>query len=262
MLVARSRDEDGDPPVTDGLQLSPGEWVMGQQHRSADSPPSEMPHSRGQGLVEFALVLPVMMLILLVAVDAGRLFFTYIEVNNAAREAASVASQHIGYSRTILESGAQNESNVQGQGGEGTLTVTPTTPICTSAAGAPNPTTCPASVDAAYVAGAGHLVTVAVSRPFTFLTPMIGAFFPPTGVLTLGASASAPVMPVVSSGGGGGGTPPNPCDAFATFIFSQANKNANVVVDASDSTPGAGCPTHIVSYQWSFDTPPGTFGTA
>ena len=49
--------------------------------------------ARGQALVEFALVLPVMLLLLLLAVDFGRLFFTYIAVNNAAREATSYAAR-------------------------------------------------------------------------------------------------------------------------------------------------------------------------
>jgi Flp pilus assembly protein TadG len=57
-------------------------------NRSADGRLGRPSHDRGQGLVEFALILPVMMLILLIAVDFGRLFFTYIQVNNAAREAA------------------------------------------------------------------------------------------------------------------------------------------------------------------------------
>lgn len=48
--------------------------------------------SRGQSIVEFAILAPVLMLILLLAVDFGRLFFTYIAVNNAAREGAAYAS--------------------------------------------------------------------------------------------------------------------------------------------------------------------------
>ncbi len=44
--------------------------------------------SAGQSLVELALALPVLMLILLGTVDMGRMFFDYIEMRNAAREAA------------------------------------------------------------------------------------------------------------------------------------------------------------------------------
>ena len=44
--------------------------------------------SRGQSLVEFALVLPLLAVIILGALDLGRAFFTYIIVTNAAREGA------------------------------------------------------------------------------------------------------------------------------------------------------------------------------
>jgi Flp pilus assembly protein TadG len=44
-----------------------------------------------QALVEFALVLPVFLLIVFGIFDAGRLVFTYNEVSNAARNAARVA---------------------------------------------------------------------------------------------------------------------------------------------------------------------------
>lgn len=49
---------------------------------------------RGQSLAEFALVLPVFMLILLFAIDAGRLFLGWVEMNNAARIASNYASLH------------------------------------------------------------------------------------------------------------------------------------------------------------------------
>jgi Flp pilus assembly protein TadG len=45
----------------------------------------------GQALVEFALVLPVFLLIVFGVIDAGRLIFTYNEVSNAARAGARVA---------------------------------------------------------------------------------------------------------------------------------------------------------------------------
>lgn len=54
----------------------------------------------GQGLVELALALPVLLLILLGTVDLGRMFFDYTEIRNAAREGAGV--------------GARNPANVAG----------------------------------------------------------------------------------------------------------------------------------------------------
>ena len=46
---------------------------------------------RGQSLVEFALVLPILLLMLMGIVDAGRLIYTYNTVSNAARQGARIA---------------------------------------------------------------------------------------------------------------------------------------------------------------------------
>ncbi len=47
---------------------------------------------RGQGLVEFALVLPVLVLLLIAVMEFGYFFFVYSTVNNAAREAVRYGS--------------------------------------------------------------------------------------------------------------------------------------------------------------------------
>jgi Flp pilus assembly protein TadG len=150
--------------------------------------------SRGQALVEFALVAPVMLLVLLLAVDFGRLFFSYVSVNNAAREGAYHAAIHAAdhdYDQTSFEFGvtraAISEANVQGQGGEGSLTVT--APRCFEPA-TDTPLAC--DVAANFAGGTGNRVSVTASRPFTFLTPVIGEVV--GGQLTLSASATAPVM--------------------------------------------------------------------
>jgi Flp pilus assembly protein TadG len=44
--------------------------------------------SRGQSVVEFALVLPILLLLLAATVDFGRLFYAYVAVQNAAKEGA------------------------------------------------------------------------------------------------------------------------------------------------------------------------------
>lgn len=48
--------------------------------------------TRGQGLVEFALVLPIFLLLLFSIVDAGRYVFLNSAMSNAAREAARLGS--------------------------------------------------------------------------------------------------------------------------------------------------------------------------
>jgi Flp pilus assembly protein TadG len=46
---------------------------------------------QGQSLVEFALVLPILMALLLLTIDVGRLFYAYVGVTNASREGAAYA---------------------------------------------------------------------------------------------------------------------------------------------------------------------------
>jgi hypothetical protein len=45
---------------------------------------------RGQSLVEFALLLPLLVLVIFGVLELGRVFFAYIAITNAAREGARV----------------------------------------------------------------------------------------------------------------------------------------------------------------------------
>lgn len=49
------------------------------------------PETRGQALVEFALAIPVVLLLMLGVLDLGRAVFAYSSVSNAARTGARVA---------------------------------------------------------------------------------------------------------------------------------------------------------------------------
>jgi hypothetical protein len=131
---------------------------------------------------------------MLLAVDAGRLFFTYIAVNNAAREGAAYAGMHAADNSVSLsdyEDAVRNtalqEANVQGQGGEGSATVAD--PVCFAATSG-SVLDCQLASD--FAGGTGNQVTVAVTQPFTFLTPVIGSLL--GGSVDLVASATAPVM--------------------------------------------------------------------
>jgi hypothetical protein len=54
---------------------------------------NRLPHRRirGQGLVEFALVFPIFIVLLFALFDVGRAVFAYNEITNAAREGARLA---------------------------------------------------------------------------------------------------------------------------------------------------------------------------
>lgn len=49
-------------------------------------------HARGQSLVEFALVFPIIILLVVAFVEVGRAVFAYNTIANAARQAARVAT--------------------------------------------------------------------------------------------------------------------------------------------------------------------------
>jgi Flp pilus assembly protein TadG len=47
---------------------------------------------RGQSIVEFAVLLPVLLLVVMGAIDFGRVFFAYTSIANAAHQGAMCAS--------------------------------------------------------------------------------------------------------------------------------------------------------------------------
>ena len=157
-----------------------------------------------------------MLLLMLVAVDFGRLFFSYISVSNAAREATSYAAAHAAdtpwdvtaYRAAAAGAGAQ-EPNAQGQGGEGAMTLSnptcfdPQTSLTLNCHAASN-----------FAAGIGNQVRVTASQPFTFMTPIIGDVL--GGSLTLSASATAPIL-----------NPPDTVDPRGAGPVDRSNANAD-----------------------------------
>lgn len=60
------------------------------------------PGDRGQSLVEFALILPVLVLLLMGVFDFGSAVYAYSVVNSAAREGARFAIAHVDDSAAII----------------------------------------------------------------------------------------------------------------------------------------------------------------
>jgi Flp pilus assembly protein TadG len=77
---------------------------------------------KGQGLVELALVIPVLVVIVVGLLDLGRAYFSVIIINNAAREGARYLSSH----RSDLGDGFSGTINAAMQEAQGTIvTLTP-----------------------------------------------------------------------------------------------------------------------------------------
>ncbi|HEY6057375.1 MAG TPA: TadE family protein [Candidatus Limnocylindrales bacterium] len=156
------------------------------------------PTSHGQAVVEFALIAPIMVLVLLAAVDFGRIMFSWIEVTNAAREAAAYAVYNPTDSVGI-QTRAEQETNVQAQRGEHPLTITTTCRDSSTQAVTP--------CNALVLSGLGSQVTVEVKERFTFFSPLIGAIFPN---MEMGASATGFSLSTLVGGAPAPPTPPAP----------------------------------------------------
>jgi Flp pilus assembly protein TadG len=74
---------------------------------------------RGQALVEFALVIPVFLLLLMAVFDLGRAVFAYNSVTNAAREGARLAI--VNQSTALITQRVLDQTSL---GGTGSPTVT------------------------------------------------------------------------------------------------------------------------------------------
>jgi PKD repeat protein len=185
-------------------------------------------------VVEFAIVLPVMLLLLLMAIDFGRLFFSYVQINNAAREGAAYAAANP-TDLSGITTYARQETDAQSQRGEGTLAV--------SAACADPSGVAIACVDATGGAGAGNRITVTVKEPFSFLTPLINTVF--GNNLDMSASATAAVLGLAP--GAGASAPPGCPSPSAAFTVTVSGLTVNL--DASASSPLTGA-CAIAGFNW------------
>jgi len=221
------------------LRAGPSRSVRGT---SADAPPrrhgrSPDTRSPGQALVEFALILPVFLLLLVMAIDFGRLFYTWIALHNAAREGANQGANTPAVTAQISAK-AGGEKNAQAQRGEGT-------PNLTIACATPAGTTIPCS-SASGGGGAGNTLTVTVSEPFTFLTPLVNNAF--GGSLQMTASATSTVLGYAA---GTGGSNPGSCSApVASFTWSITS-GRTIFANPGASTPNSGV-CNISGYNWDW----------
>src|SRR5689334_11786940 len=82
-----------------GSRLNPQTLYQGRTkhmnvfYRNQKAPIFRAKHTqRAQAIVEFAIVLPILMMILVGIFEVGRMLYTYAAVNNASREAARFGS--------------------------------------------------------------------------------------------------------------------------------------------------------------------------
>jgi Flp pilus assembly protein TadG len=154
--------------------------------------------SRGQTIVELALIMPIMLMVLATASDLGRMFHTRIVLSNAARAGALEGSRHpTSYQAAAACNASTNRilCAVIAESDNSLLTVTPSDVVVSCV---PDP--CAEAL--------GNVISVRVEGEFTLLTPFLGAFFGGQ-VISLESTATAQiaVKPVITPESTGSPTP-------------------------------------------------------
>jgi hypothetical protein len=123
----------------------------------------------GQSLTEFALALPILLIILAGVLDLGRLYFTHVVIADAAAEGATYAAIHPNDTDAILQRAQDASGGMVELDPDLVEVVLP-------------PTLSP-----------GSPVVVTVRYEFTMLTPFINLILP-EGILMLRVDSTEPIL--------------------------------------------------------------------
>jgi Flp pilus assembly protein TadG len=150
-------------------------------------------HDTGQSLVEFALILPLLLLLTLIALDFGRVYLGWINLQNMARIAANFAANHpdawlAGDTATIT----QYQNQILADASATNCALTPKTPD--------SPTFTDMNGDGVTI-GLGDHATVTLSCRFKVITPVVSSIL--GGTVAVTASAVFPVKSGLSGDMGG-----------------------------------------------------------
>ena len=138
---------------------------------------------RGQGLVEFALVLPVMLLVVLAAIDLSRMYSLWVKLEAATRDAAEYTATN-STSQALVQSDAQRL--VCGEFGQGAT--------CTDPLVQPSPYFTQDSSVSAGGTATNQAVTVTVTATTTFRTIVPYPLLTSNGVWTLQSSRTYTIL--------------------------------------------------------------------
>lgn len=136
--------------------------------------------SRGQALVELALILPVMLVMFASALDLGRLYYSQITINNAAKEGALEASENPTSFDSTRDCDTDTNRVICLVINEAKGSLISITPGDVALACDPNP--CPTEP------AIGDTVEVTVTAQFAMVSPILSVFF---GGQTVPISSSA-----------------------------------------------------------------------
>lgn len=211
----------------------------------------------GQALVEFAIILPLLLLLLVLAIDFGRVFFGWVALNNAARIGADWAAGHAG-----AWDGTPDSTDSEWQQRYEELVLNDLQGLrCAPALSTVD--------DPDFYQGFddGDLVRVSLSCGYPLITPLAREAL--GGPLVIGAEADFAIHRTITAGvPPPPPPPPPPCDPpvadFTTTPPADASgviegDNALVVSFTNTSTVDAACDD--LEWEWKRASPEAIFST-
>jgi hypothetical protein len=143
--------------------------------------------SRGQAMAEFALILPLLALLLVMAVDFGRVFYGWVSINNAARVGAAYAAANADAWEAPVDASRQTRY--------AELVANDLQELNCAFTSVPPPTFTDSNGDGSY--DTGEPVEVALECDFSLITPL-GTNI--VGTVDLGGAATFPVHYTLTTG--------------------------------------------------------------
>ena len=228
--------------------------------------------TRGQSLVELALILPVFLLFFAAILDLGRIAAGQVAVQNAAREGAFAAAAEPDDFNSSTGCPADGKTNtifcrikLESKNG---VSINPTDVTVTCS---------PASCNT----GIGNTVKVVVNGHFRLLTPLMGAFFggnqnvtftassvqnlatypdPPAGLPTPAPSASASSS-ASASASPSDSLPPTcqlPSAGFTMTVSGSSSHHPPQTVTVTDTSSSINCGIDSWIWDWGDRSAPGS----
>jgi PKD repeat protein len=211
--------------------------------------------SRGQSLVEFALVIPILLFLTLIALDFGRVYLGYINLQNMARIAANFAANNpsawdatpdakalkvqLQYRNQILSDAAATNCTLPVDGGGDPVVPAPTF----------TDTNINGKIDL------GDTTQVQIACTFGVITPGVSNVV--GGNVQVAAASSFPVKSGMTDNGPGGGGGSAPNAAFSgNGVIASAGAPASIsggvpfIVDFRDTSGG-----NPTEWLWTFLDP-------
>jgi PKD repeat protein len=186
--------------------------------------------ARGQSLVEFTLTLPILLILTMVAIDFGRVYLGWINLQNMARVAANYAADNprANWGNPADPVVVKYQNQVRGDAKASNCDLP-------KVAGTPT-----AASPVFSGTNLGDTVTVNLRCNFGVITPVISSVI--GSQISVGATSTFPVKSGIGAAGGGVGSAPT-----ASFTASPTSGGAGMTVTFTDTSTGS--PT---SWTWDF----------